>query len=265
MSGEQADLSPLEPWWSRIAEKYDRYLDDQEDGQIFSARRFDRAQPAGTRAYINAGRYLQVAHENHMALQAMLEHHGLSPWATYNLVRPSFEAAFFALWILDPDSGTDRRARGLRVEWQDQRELLAYMVEYQSLPDVGREVADRCAERRAKLTPIYQREASALGVSWDVIKQKINVVEELGALSTVRDDVALSACLKGTWRSLSGAQHGYAYPSMVGGEIVHRVAIPGGQEATVTVNDETFVLACTMTAFLFESALNRWAQLGSRP
>jgi len=84
--------------------------------RVLSARAFDEARPAGRRTYMEVTRYLGVARDNHEALLAVLEHHGATLWAPWSLLRPTFETALLAAWILDPEDGRERRARGLRCE-----------------------------------------------------------------------------------------------------------------------------------------------------
>lgn len=87
-----------------------------------TARFIDEGQIAGPRTYITVSRLLQVALDNHLALIGLLQGHGVSHWAPWNLMRPVFEAAFYVMWILDPDESRDRRRRGLRAEVNDANE-----------------------------------------------------------------------------------------------------------------------------------------------
>lgn len=88
--------------------------------------RIDERQTAGRRVYMGAQRCLSSAWDNHDALLALLRHHGATQFAPWNLLRPTFEASFYALWLLDPDDSLERRRRGLRFEWLDELEHRTY-------------------------------------------------------------------------------------------------------------------------------------------
>lgn len=94
------------------------------------ARMIDERQVAGHRVYMTAERYLGVAWDNHSALITLIQSpHGLSPSAPWNLLRPTFEAAFHAAWVLDPEESLERRRRALRVEWLDELDHRRYYAE----------------------------------------------------------------------------------------------------------------------------------------
>ena len=114
-TGELMDLGNLPEYWSLMSREF-KALEDMPSlsaARLLSARAFDGFQPAGPRTYMAVQRYLGVARDNHEALLALLEHRGATMWAPWSLLRPVFEASFFASWILDPKSGRDRRLRGL--------------------------------------------------------------------------------------------------------------------------------------------------------
>src|SRR4051794_29523358 len=105
------NLGSLPTVWAAV-DKMNREADqlgEQPRAQLLSARLIDEGQVAGPRTYITASRLLQVAFDNHLALIGLLQHHGATHWAPWNLMRPVFEAAFYVVWILDPAESVERR------------------------------------------------------------------------------------------------------------------------------------------------------------
>jgi hypothetical protein len=156
---------------------------------LLSARAFDEAQPAGRRTYMEVTRYLGVARDNHEALLAVLEHHGATLWAPWSLLRPTFETALLAAWILDPEDGRERRARGLRCEILDTFEQRRHRAAFKAFPDVR---------------PLIEES-----------EQRSNT----GAMATYREEAAapgLAPFLEATWRQLSGYEHGFGWAVVSG-------------------------------------------------
>ena len=109
----QVDLSRLSERWQLLEALYDaaRAVIDNRSPDGLCARMIDERQVAGHRVYMTAERYLGVAWDNHAALVALIQSpHGLTPSAPWNLLRPTFEAAFHAVWVLDPEESLERRA-----------------------------------------------------------------------------------------------------------------------------------------------------------
>ncbi len=60
-------------------------------------------------------------------------------WA---LLRSQLEAAFWALWPLDPEESSQRVLRGIQVEWRDDRQSMTYFREFaddKSFPFIDRD------------------------------------------------------------------------------------------------------------------------------
>lgn len=163
-TGETMDLANLAEYWQIIDVEFDAIdrLPSLAATHTLSARAFDEAQVAGHRPYIEATRYLGVARDNHDALLAVLKHHGATVWAPWSLLRPTFESAFLAAWVLDPDDGRERRARGLRCEVLDTYEQKHHRAAFKAIPEVRDAIEDH--ERKLNETSIatYRSEASAL-------------------------------------------------------------------------------------------------------
>jgi hypothetical protein len=201
-----------------------------------------------------ATRYLSVARDNHEALLALLRHGGATLWAPWSLLRPTFETSFLAAWILDPEDGRVRRTRGLRTEVLDFYEQRKYREAFKTFPEVRDLIED--SERRAVAGSLttYQAEADALGQPFNRIHQKIAVANELAALSFVRGQPMFAPFLEGTWRQLSGFEHGLGWALLVGSDRTVGAAIPGGARVHLVIRDEAFVNAAKSTYFLLLSA-----------
>jgi hypothetical protein len=160
------DLGNLPDYWALLAREFQTLenLPSLAEARLLSARAFYESQPAGHRAYMEAKRYLSVAGDNHEALLALLEHRGATLWAPWSLLRPSFEASFLASWILDPDSGRDRRLRGGSAS-------AAASARYTA----SEPCSMGCAAK-----------SMTASSSFDRVHQKINIVAELPKLSFAR-------------------------------------------------------------------------------
>jgi hypothetical protein len=159
------NLGNLPDFWALLAREFQMLenLPSLAEARLLSARAFDESQPAGHRAYIEATRYLGVARDNHGALLALLEHHGATLWAPWSLLRPIFEASFFASWILDSDSGRDRRLRGLRCEVLDCYQQRAHRAAFKQLPEVRRQIEDAERQQEQGLAGRVPRRSSGTG------------------------------------------------------------------------------------------------------
>lgn len=125
------DLGELPARWQTLEALYRLARDELQarDPDILHARMIDEGQTAGRRAYMGAQRCLSVAWDNHDALISLLRHHGATQFAPWNLLRPTFEASFYALWLLDPEDSIERRRRGLMFEWLDELEHRTYYAD----------------------------------------------------------------------------------------------------------------------------------------
>jgi hypothetical protein len=130
------NLGNLQEYWRLIAQEFTALerLPSLSSNRLLSARAFDESQVAGPRTYMGARRYLNVAKDNHEALLALLKHHGATLWAPWSLLRPTFETSFLAAWILEPEGGRERRARGLRCEVLDYYERRKHRAAFRAFP-----------------------------------------------------------------------------------------------------------------------------------
>jgi hypothetical protein len=255
-TGNKMDLENLPEYWQALASTFVELqrLPSLEGTRLLSARAFDQSQVAGPRTYMAVTRYLNVARDNHEALLALLEHRGATLWAPWSLLRPSFESAFFAAWILDPEAGRDRRMRGLRCEVLDFYEQRKHRAAFKALPEM-RDLIDQaeCEEDQSSLRT-YRSEAAALGVTFDRVHQKVNVTTELSKLSFVRGQPDVATFLEATWRLLSGFEHGLGWALIRGTDRGAQAAIPGGMSVHLEINDDAFVTAAKTTYFLLMTA-----------
>lgn len=236
----------LVPTMDAVDERYAR------DTSTLTARRFDEAQPGGRRTYIRAMSLIRVALDNLDGLEHLIRHRGATIWAPWTLLRSVFESSAWANWLLDPDTGVDRRRRGIRRAVLDQKEWKNFATEFvqRSPDDYAKMMARDTANMRT-----YRDEAAAAGLAWDRAAQKLNLIEELPRLSIVREmltgvDVD-PRLITGMWRSLSGMTHGYPYAAQNNSEIIASIDIPGGRRVTYSIDDASFdVHAMTSTGLL---------------
>lgn len=247
--------------WARA----DRAM-DSDVGQILTARRMDEAQVAGTRVYIGAHAQLLNAMDNLDGLWALLQHHGATTWAPWNLLRPAFEAAFRALWVLEPTEGLTRRRRGLRLEVDNYVQRLNHLQELVAIPERSKLVGGELARSQADVESVYRREAEALGLTYGQARQQINVVDELRRLDATKalgpDSAAMvPAC----WRVLSGSQHGLPYAALQNSDIEVQAPMPGGQRVLASMKDQAFESHTSVTLWLVWQACDRLANRCTRP
>lgn len=258
-------LGNLSEYWRVVDEEFgelDR-LPDLRRQSILSARAFDEAQPAGRRPYIEAQRYLGAAKDNHDALLALLRHHGATPWAPWSLLRPAFETAFLAAWVLDPEDGRERRARGLRCEILDTYEQRRHRDVFKAYPEMRSLIEE--SERKVEMGSLatYRKEAVALGRKFETLNQKIQVANELRRLSFLAPDTA--PMVEGTWRQLSGYEHGLGWAVLSGSDKEVRAQIPGGANMMLIINDDHFVNAAKTTCYLMIMACRTFRRRHNGP
>lgn len=240
---ETMDLGTLPRTWATVELLHHEVmgLHRQHSGGQLTARFIDENQTAGRRTYITVHRLLQVAFDNHLALIGLLQHHGATHWAPWNLMRPIFEASFYAAWILDPDQSPDRRRRGLRAELNDAHEKKNWV---ESLTAAG--IDDRTLEplrrRRDEVSRIYRSESDELGMRWQTYRN-VNLVDEIPKLRVLVDVYGRqgAALFVSTWRRLSGFQHAMSYALQAGAQAGRSLKIPGGESVFFTIDDEDFV------------------------
>jgi hypothetical protein len=264
--GETLDLGDLPRYWQLVTERYERvqHLPRRPPAQELTARVFDEAQPAGHRVYFAADRYLSVAMDNHLALLALLEHHGASHSAPWSLLRPAFECGFFACWVLDPDDGLQRRRRGLWCEVADEAERQRHMESLSTAPETAKTVQAALARRRNGPEKTYRSEAQSLGLEWGLIRRRPNVVDELPKLRFLAQESALiRATMVANWRMLSGYEHGLGWALMHGSDAKIHAKIPGGQEMELTIKDDAFVNSAKATMWLLLEAIARLEKLST--
>jgi hypothetical protein len=219
----------------------------------FTQRLFDEARPAGERTYIHASQSIETAWENYSAVLGLLQGpHGATPAAPYNLIRPAFEAAFYALWALEPEDGRERCLRGLRLAVEDNRQRGLWKKELMKIPDLTEAERERFWEPVAKASTVYRQEAEALGVKWPKVTEKVNVEQSIPKLQHIVDlaDPLILHTTVAAWRQLSGYQHGHIYAIVGGSDVSREFDIPGGAHVRVTIKDQDFGLAMQHAALM---------------
>lgn len=254
------DGTELLPLWLRLDEwesqtkDADRWFTRSVD---LTDRRLDSSDRVGVRLYIVASALIRLAREHQHLLERTMvgeEAIGVYPHATLNIIRPAFESALTAFWLLDPDDAETRRLRGLRQCWEDHRQSDAWADEVLLPPLATKEDRAAVAEDKAKIAKRYREDADRMGVKWDKVKETINLRDEIGNLSTVKRDPALRQYLRLAWRQLSGVQHGLSYATLRSGQRLGEVPIPGGAEITLVTDDDWLLTACRVSA-----AAQAWA------
>jgi hypothetical protein len=217
---------------------------------------------------------LGIADENHEALFSLLQHHGASPTAPWNLLRPSFEAAFRALWLFSPEASQERRRRGVHLEWLDDEAARKYRNVTLRDPDILRRLGvpedalKASREGGRENTNVYQSEADELGLpyrtkDWQgrTIKPapyQVNVEEQLGKL--IPDDRLLTLGLQTTWKTLSGITHSEGSALLRVSDHRTETEHEGGRQVRLTINDGAFYVAAITTTVLRVLAWGRYRQ-----
>lgn len=255
------DLSALCARWDLLAQLA-AVLDDTLLGRsdtVLHPRMIDEGQTAGHRVYMAAERYLGIAAENHDALRTLLlGEFGLTPSVPWNLLRPTFESAFYVIWLLDPDESIVRRRRGLWLEWLDELEHRLYYKDAIRIAADGdaqqfADVTAQLAAREARNEAIFRQEALEVGLAFPP-PRTVNVLKALGALSCARSMMHGDVLLRSTWRVLSGMQHGRASTMLRSSDATNERPSRGGIHVMLAVNDDAFLNAAHVTTNLHMEA-----------
>ena len=225
----------------------------------FTDRLFDEATPTGRRVYFNALHSLNVAEDNELALESMLLDRGIPPFAAWSLLRPAFENAFYAVWLLEPDDSRERGRRALRMDWQEQRaHSIRLKLKIELTGTDGTPAALEAESSDREIRRRYENEAHKVGLGLPMLRAKINLTEELPKLNSLpaghSGEAARFHLLQ--WRLLSGTQHGDVGAALNLSDAEYRLPVPEGLSATISVNDDSFVTACYSAAIMQWTALN---------
>jgi hypothetical protein len=155
---------------------------------------------------------------------------------------------------LDPKSGRDRRVRGLGCEIRDANQQRAHLAAFKTLPELRQDIEDIEKRQENGSFAVYRAEAVTLRESFDRIQKKVNIVVELPKLGFVKDKPDFAAFLEGTWRPLSGFEHGLGWAMLRGADRGEGVEIPGGMGMRLSIKDEEFVWAAKSTYALLVNA-----------
>lgn len=264
------DLSELAQHWQLLDAAYDavRHVTAKRRPEILHARMIDEGQVAGHRVYMAAQRYLMIARDNHQALVALLQSpHGLSVSAPWNLLRGTFEASFYAAWVLDPEESLERRRRALRLEIADEREQALYYddllkvfgEDLEADPAAAKQDFDQAAR---DVDTTYRAEAQELGLTYPPPGPK--VLHGLAELSCATELEHGALAYKAVWRGLSGLAHGHVGAYLRASDKLGTQPRQGGVTALLSVNDGYFLSLAGCTNSLHLEAL-RLLLLRSQP
>lgn len=114
-------------------------------------------------------------------------------------------------------------------------------------------------------TERYLAEAHVVGLSRRDLTKKIVLTEELAKLAWVQEaEPGTAELLTYTWRELSGLQHGDVGTQVGVSDLDYRLEIPGGFTAAVSINDDSFIRAATVTARLQLEALRLYVERSTK-
>ena len=257
----EMDLGEVPRQWDQILslapqlEQIDRSGSTGRPADSPQARRGQSRRPPRLYQRHDADHLYGVEHIE--ALIGLLTKHGATPRAPWTLMRPVFEAGFWATWLLEPAEGLERRKRGLRIEV---RSMLARTAYYEDMLRTQPRQRDNLAADHLKDERVYRAEADALGLTWSQAKDKTrsNVVDELSKLLVVRNmDPDVRGPIVAAWRVLSGLQHGYAY-ALVSSSTKHEAEqILGGEERQLlSISDTNFQAFATASNLLLSEAIS---------
>lgn len=219
-------------------------------------RRFDEATQTGQRTYILANSSITAARDSHRAFVKAMHYDGVRAQATWGLIRPSFESAFYAVWMLQPEDSRARLQRGLRIAWEQHRMhqlRLKLMREIAVDNDIPSNHPDllKLARTKSEHEARYRDEANSVGLSEKQMTAKVVLTDEVGKL-TLGDDMPrwTGTWLTLIWRELSGATHGDSMALTRISDTKYLMKIPGGWTVQLTINDDSFIAACQASAYL---------------
>lgn len=268
-TAEVFDGSELVPQWQALNE-LEQLMHaaniEYEQNNILTDRRFDSNDRPGRRLYLETAALIGIARENqHLLERTMTGDRGaVYPRATLNLIRPSFEAAITAYWMLDPDGALERKLRGLRHSFEDHRQAVSSSSELLDHPDTGLVSTEDAAQAHAQEADISKRfrdDADHLRLVWRTqIKNPkgMNIRDDLAKLSAVQGQPLLRQFLRYNWRLLSGVQHGLGYASVKAGQRLGEVVVPGGIHTVLVSNDSTLMNACKASVFVQARAMEAY-------
>lgn len=255
----QLDLAELSRNWAHLDSRYEdvKRADGQyRPGNVMTDRRFDEATETGRRLYIKCANLLAVARDHQLALEDMVKV-AIRPCASWSLIRPAFEASFYVIWALEPDDAIERRRRGLRLAWNERtswknRRDAEFAVE--RLNDETRSAASKAYLKELK--DEYEREARDLHMARELLGRRVNLVECLPKLESVKGGGLDGKYYTLVWRELSGLEHADMGASAEVSDVAKKLRIPGGWQGLTTVNDQAFSVLSQASMSMQLTALN---------
>src|SRR5665213_1135455 len=245
----------LAPAWTLLDHRRAQ-LEAVESGRSnaprLSARWGDEHEPSGSRLYEMARTSILVGSGSLLATRTLADGN-IGAWAALALTRTTFEAAFWAQWLLEPARRRDRLERGLRLQWDDRRERKLFAeghLQARELTELRREHEASCAA--------IKRDATATGADLNLVTSKISVVDELRRLECAHDFRDLWV---GIWRGLSGVQHGRIHAVEYFTDSDRVIGDDGIARVEITLNEERFspnaMAAASLLRYAFDTYLRR--------
>lgn len=267
---QEFDGSALLSLWSHVERsRVELEVCDKQykrDTTVLTARRFDEAKVAGVRPYLHASQLLAASWDHHWLLAQTLTAIAVTPHATWSLIRPAFEAAFHALWVLDPDDSFNRRRRGLQLELADAREQKLWA---EAAVATGFSDAEGSKRALGGLDSTYQsldREARHFNAAAKDMNKLANLVVELPKLRALAAmQPGIRVWFVAAWRQMSGMQHGLSYALLAASQKSDIVEIPGGFQVLLSPNDDSLHWHVKAAVVLHLRAVERFKELSLRP
>ena len=149
------------------------------------------------------------------------------------------------------------KRQGLRLAWNERtswknRRDAEFAVE--RLNDETRSAASKAYLKELK--DEYEREARDLHMARELLGRRVNLVECLPKLESVKGGGLDGKYYAFVWRELSGLEHADMGASAEVSNVAKKLRIPGGWQGLTTVNDQAFSVLSQASMFMQVTALN---------
>lgn len=261
---EQFEPGDLPERWAVLDKQHERV--DEVDrlyrrGVNLTDRRFDEQFAAGVRVYTTVNHLIYAAREGQAFLEATLSKVGLYPTASWNVIRPTFESCILALWTLDPDDRSQRLQRGMSIVLSDHKGRQTWMNEFISRGIISPDDAQSVQEDAARNSTTYRREVDELGIPWHKVTSRPAIVDIIPKIRMLTDlGMESLAYIAGSWRHLSGMEHGQPYAVFAASDVHAQERIRGGFQGVIATSDRAFYNACLTSALLQQLMMSAFIQ-----
>jgi hypothetical protein len=172
-----------------------------------------------------------------------------APWT---LMRGALESASVALWVASGSSRKTRRARALRVWYDDFKERQKWE------DDTHRPVTGRSGK---EWQGVVESLATGFGLKATQVTTALNYADAVGDAGLAVGHTRLDA--RARWREASGFAHGKFWPQLMLTSPRDAEVIPGGLGMALTLHEERLRPVAELTHDILEGALTRYAELSA--